>query len=81
MASGVDLLGEHWAEDHNIPIQRYPADWYGFGKRAGPIRNIKMAANADALVAVWDGKSTGTYHMIQQAQRRNLRVHIHMVSP
>lgn len=63
-ASGVDLLGENWAAMFGIPVMRFPADWEQYGKSAGPMRNAQMAAYADALVAVWDGKSLGTRHMI-----------------
>lgn len=45
----------------------YEADWGKHGKAAGPIRNSKMIADADALVAFWDGKSRGTRDCILQA--------------
>ena len=32
--------------------------------------------NADALVAVWDGKSPGTKHMIDVAKARGLRIFV-----
>ena len=52
------------------------ADWDQFGKSAGYKRNIQMAEHADALIAIWDGKSKGTMHMITEACKRNLRVHL-----
>lgn len=66
-ASGVDTLGEQWASQYGFPVRRFPADWKRHGNAAGPIRNGEMAAYADALVAIWDGKSRGTFNMIQQA--------------
>lgn len=54
-ARGVDRLGEQWAAEHGIPVERYPADWGAHGRQAGCLRNIKMANEAEALVAVWDG--------------------------
>jgi hypothetical protein len=39
-----------------------------------------MAAYADALVAIWDGRSPGTRHMISEAQRRGLAIHLVTVS-
>ncbi|MFD1444284.1 hypothetical protein [Thermoactinomyces vulgaris] len=56
-------------------IARYPAEWKKYGKKAGPLRNAKMAENADALVAFWDGKSRGTKDMIETAKRRGLRIY------
>jgi hypothetical protein len=35
-----------------------------------------MAQNADALIAVWDGQSPGTKHMIDVAKARGLRVFV-----
>lgn len=40
------------------------------------MRNREMAANADALIAFWDGKSRGTKNMIEEAQKRGLKVSI-----
>lgn len=76
---GVDKLGETWAAARSIPVKRFPADWDKFGKSAGPIRNRQMAAYAEALVALWDGKSKGTKNMIEEAEKRGLKIHIHRV--
>lgn len=67
-AQGFDTLGEYWARRNNIPIRPFPAEWSNragdFNHGAGHDRNIKMAEYADALVAIWDGYSGGTLHMI-----------------
>jgi hypothetical protein len=78
-APGVDALGERWAKEHGVPAKRFRADWERDGKAAGPIRNAKMAEYADALIAVWDGESRGTADMVNQAQRRGLKVYVHRV--
>lgn len=75
-ASGVDALGEQYALDRNIPLHIYIADWKRDGKAAGPLRNRKMAENADALIAVWDGKSKGTKNMIETAEKMGLYVYV-----
>jgi hypothetical protein len=75
-ARGVDSLAERFAEEQDIPLKVFPADWNTNKKAAGPIRNRKMAEYADALIAIWDGESRGTKNMIDEATRRNLRVHI-----
>lgn len=76
-ASGVDVLGEKWAGNNNIPVKRFQAAWRKHGRAAGPIRNRQMAAYADALIAVWDGKSAGTKNMIDEAKSKGLRVFIY----
>ena len=73
-ANGVDKMGERWAIENKIPLRRFPAKWDLHGKSAGPIRNREMAEYADALVAIWDGKSKGTYNMIEEANRNFLYV-------
>lgn len=78
-AKGVDRLGERWALDNGVPIEKYPADWDRYGKSAGYRRNVMMSQFADALVAVWDGDSRGTKHMIDTAKKAGLRVYVHEV--
>lgn len=76
-ARGADKLGELWAEKNNLDIVRMPANWDLHGKSAGYKRNAEMAAVAEALIALWDGKSKGTKHMIDLALANNLKVHIY----
>lgn len=76
-ATGADTHGEHWCAERGIPWSVFRPDWAQYGRAAGPIRNRLMAENADALIAVWDGKSKGTANMIQEAEKRGLRVYVH----
>ena len=75
-ARGADRLGEDYAFKNDIACERYPAEWDKHGKSAGYIRNTLMADNADALIAIWDGESRGTKHMIDIARRKGLKVWI-----
>ena len=70
-ARGVDRLGEQWANKQNIPYHVYPAQWDEHGNAAGVIRNDRMAGVADALIAVWDGASEGTKHMVTCMHREH----------
>lgn len=63
-AAGADTLAERFAEEKNLPLKVFPADWKKYNKRAGHIRNVQMGNYADMLIAFWDGKSTGTADMI-----------------
>ena len=63
VARGVDRLGEEWAKKHDIPIQRFHANWEKEGKAAGPIRNKKMAEYADAGIILNEGMSRGSENM------------------
>ena len=78
-ARGVDRFGEQWAIENNVAIKPFPADWDTYGKRAGYLRNTQMAEYADALIAVWDGESRGTKHMIDEAKKESLEYFIYIV--
>lgn len=75
-ANGADKLGEKWAEYMGFPVRQYLPDWEGHGKKAGILRNVEMAKVGDVLLAFWDGESKGTKHMIDEALRRGLEVHV-----
>lgn len=76
-ARGVDKIGEELADFLKLDCKIFPADWVHGGKKAGYERNLIMANYADALIAIWDGKSKGTKHMIDIAKRKGLKVYIY----
>lgn len=78
-ARGADTLGEEYAKKYSIPLKKFPADWDNLGKKAGHIRNCQMGDYADALIALWDGESRGTKHMIDYAMKKGLDVFVYMV--
>lgn len=73
-AKGVDSLGEVWAHRNKVPIKRFPADWSK--PNAGHTRNLQMGRYAEALIAVWNGRSTGTEDMINTADMLGLKVFV-----
>ena len=75
-ARGADQMGERYARERGFQLRRFPADWEQYGKSAGHIRNAKMADNADALIAFWNGESKGTKNMIDNARRKSLAVRV-----
>ena len=74
-ARGVDKLGERLAQEFNLPLKVFLADW-SKGKQAGFTRNVQMAEYAEALIAIWDGQSRGTAHMINVARSLGLKVYV-----
>lgn len=78
-ARGVDRLGERWADINHIPVEIYRAKWDELGRSAGIKRNIEMANNADMLIAIWDGSSNGTRHIIEYAQDIQLPCYIKII--
>ena len=81
-ANGADKLGEVFAENHNLKLELFPADWQKYGNEAGFIRNGEMAnyateeGNYGVLFAFWDGKSNGTKDMINKAMMKDMEKHI-----
>ena len=71
-AQGADAMGLAYASNHGLKVEHFPAEWGKFGNAPGPIRNKKMAQNADAVIVFWDGKSPGTKDMIQNAKMEGL---------
>ena len=94
-AKGVDLLGEKYASEEKILIKVFKPSWsnlevpgaivktnkYGkYNAKAGIDRNEKMGDYADALIAVWDGESTGTKHMIEYMEFLDKKVFVYNIS-
>lgn len=73
--TGADKYAEEYAESRDWGIERHPADWIAWGKRAGFIRNQQMVdLGADICVAFRKGSfsSKGTTHCGQAAERAGI---------
>lgn len=64
LAAGPDNIGKEIGLAAGIKVAEFPADWKTYGNKAGNIRNKQMGLYANALIAIWDGISPGTKHMI-----------------
>lgn len=70
-------MAEQEAQKLGLLVEAHPAAWDRLGKRAGFIRNEKMAAEgADLCIAFWDGMSNGTRHMMEAAKACGIPVEI-----
>lgn len=78
-ANGVDALGEKFAREFEFPYEIYQAQWDKYGRRAGFIRNEEMAKVSDALIAIWDGCSFGTEHMIKLAEKYGVKTYVYNI--
>ncbi|KKK98473.1 hypothetical protein LCGC14_2642380, partial [marine sediment metagenome] len=78
-AKGVDICAEQTIDEWNTAtfnVTKIPnkwkkkifkPDWNRYGKRAGFLRNELIVAEADKVIAFWDGTSKGTKHSIDLA--------------
>lgn len=80
-AKGADRFGAEYALEAGIPVTHFPADWKKHGNKAGILRNCDMAAYADMGLAIWDGESRGTKHMISEMQRLSKPCYLYIYKP
>ena len=77
-ADGVDKLAEKYADRKGIKKMILYPDYELYGKSAPLIRDKLIVDNADLVIAVWDGSSTGTEFTISYAKRRGVPVEIYI---
>lgn len=77
---GPDQFAESWARQHGVPVKRFPYESQ-HGKAGGPLRNLKMAKYADALLAIWDGYSRGTQDMIRKMRALDKNTVVVQIGP
>ena len=70
-------MSEAVARHLGIPHRHIHADWKQYGRRAGPIRNAQVVAEADVIIAFPIGESKGTRDAISKARKAGKRVFIH----
>ena len=78
-ASGADAIGERYAKENGLQVEKHPADWKKYGRAAGPKRNKQMAEVSDYVICFWDKKSEGTKSMIEYAKKcgKPVRIKVH----
>ncbi len=70
-ANGVDALAEEYARENNIHLVVHYANWEN-GRSAGPLRNTKIVADSDYLIAFLSDKSKGTLDTIRKAEKKGI---------
>lgn len=69
-ARGVDMLARKYALDSGYKLTEMKPEYKHNNDRGAPLRrNIDIAEYGDMLLAIWDGKSTGTKHIIDYMKR------------
>jgi YspA, cpYpsA-related SLOG family len=75
--TGADAMADTWARDYEFPADPHPADWTGYGKSAGFIRNAEMVAlGADICLAFYKqgAGNKGTNHCASLAEKAGIPV-------
>lgn len=68
--TGADHMAAKYARDDPVLVlKEFKADWEKHGRSAGPIRNKLIAAECDAVLAFWDGRSPGTKNTLKISKK------------
>ena len=78
-AKGVDTIAWKWAVDNNVEVIVYRPDYNKDGKFAALKRNDIIIEKADKILAFWNGKSTGTKYVIDNAKKLNKEVEVFLI--
>lgn len=73
-ANGVDAIAEYYAKTEGIKMTVFYPQYQAHGRRAPLIRNNVIIEEAEAMLAIWDGESSGTRYTIEKAKREGLKV-------
>ena len=69
-ANGVDRLAEQYADAHRLSKLVLRPQYGRYGKQYAPLkRNEEMVALADEVLVIWDGKSKGSKHTVEYAEK------------
>jgi hypothetical protein len=82
-ARGMDAIAADWAASKTILTEAHPADWIAHGRRAGPLRNQRMADRLRELgggvclaLPLVGATNAGTWDMVRRAGQAGVRVHV-----
>lgn len=82
LPESVDKIAQRWANLHGIQTEEHPADWEGYGRAAGPMRNKHMVnLGADICLAFPLSDSRGTFNCIKLASAAGIPVWIFTLLP
>lgn len=80
-AVGVDRLAERYARKYCLELTVFRPDYSRYGRRAPLLRDEQIARECDALLALWDGASSGTIYTVNFARKLGKPVYLYRVSP
>ena len=68
-ARGVDTLARAWAASRGLSCREILPDYARYHRGAPLRRNEEIVREADLIIAIWDGESSGTAFTIAECKR------------
>ncbi len=78
-AEGADQLAAEYARREQLPIKIFSPDYRRFRRQAPLQRNIELIRYSDYVLVLWDGKSRGAAHVIDNCIRAYTPVHVLLI--
>lgn len=75
-ARGIDTCAKEYALKHRIKLTEFLPDYEKYGRIAPLKRNLQIIDYADEVFAFWDGKSKGTYFVIENCKSKNKKIRV-----
>lgn len=73
--TGADLMADNLCRAWGANIERYPADWDSYGKKAGYLRNKQMVeTGVDICLAFVYNKSKGASNTVSLCRERGIPI-------
>ena len=79
-ANGIDRRAAAYARDNGLELMEFLPNYQLYGRLAPLQRNDKIISAADMILAIWDGRSTGTKYVIDKCIRDNKKVEVIMIN-
>lgn len=73
-ARGVDCQARAYALENGIKLTEFLPEYERYGRGAPLRRNKRIVDYADEVLALWDGVSRGTAHVIAYCRQTNKKV-------
>ncbi len=80
-ADGVDAWAKIYARLNSLKYTEFRPEYKKYGRAAPLKRNLQIIDYADEVVAIWDGKSKGTKHVIDQCKEQNKKITVYLEKP
>ena len=75
-AAGIDWCAKKYAQNNKIVFTEFLPMYHIYGKAAPIIRNKNIVDYSDEIIAFWNGKSKGTYFVIQYCKKTDKKCRI-----